>query len=228
MPLESTALAGLMYADYAAAIPTANAAIRANPSAGILPHNVPFEMVSAISTGLISAILASTISDTYTGVVGTTAQATPVPPFFNPGVVSGATTTFLGSMAWAGTASGIVATTLISSPFVHITSKMVLQMNPIPGAGPGGGVVSPVVNAGVPAAFTALCQSAMTSGFLASGKFNAEDLPLGPLSPKITLLVTNLSIAYGTIVGAVTANTAYVGASSGTGPLSAVNVGKFV
>ena len=227
MPLESTALAGLMYADYAAAMPTANAAIRSNPTAGVLPHNVPHAMFSSIAAGFMSALASTTVQDAYTGVVGSSATAAPIPPVFSPGLIASEITSLNAGMAWAGTASITLSTILITSLFTHVASKMVIQMNPLPGAGPGSGQVNGVTMAPVAAgAFAGVFQPAAMASFVASGKFNVGDSPAGPVSPQITLLVSNLATSYGVIVGGTTAVVTYAGASAGSGPLRHKNAAR--
>ena len=229
MALTGPTLAPLVYADYLSAIPTATAANRSNTTTGVLPHNVPLELVTAISGGFADALVAIPILDNYVGSAGTTATPTLTPPIFNPGLISSALATFLSSMAWAGPSGALIANILITSFFARVTSITQIQMNPIPGGATGAGAVTPASNPSLGAGFTSACSAAIMAKISASGYFNVGDVPGGSPTPQIALLVANLSTAYGTVVGGVTATIPYVGVpTTPTAPLTVVNTGKFL
>lgn len=229
MSISGSSLAPLVYADYLSAIPTAIDANRSNAAKGVGVHNVPLEMVTAISNGFCTALLGSSVFDNYVGVVGGTASAALVPPVFNPGIVSSATATFLSSMGWTGASAASFADILIFSFFQQVTTLAQISMNPIPGAGPGTGVISSVSNPSLGTTFTNVCSNAIMAEVIASGYFNVDDVAGGPPTPEIALLMTNLSTAYGTIVGGVTATIPYTGISATpTTALTVVNTGKFL
>ena len=228
MALSGTGLAALVYKDYLAAMPTASTANRSNVVAGIPTHNVPFELVSAISKGFSTALLSMLVSDNYVGSAGG-GSSTLTPPIFNPGLVTQATTTFTSSMGWAGSSAALFTNVMINLFFVNVTANVQIQMNPLPGAGPGTGLVTPGSNPSLSTSMTSSCSAAIIAEIAATNKFNLDDIIGGSPTPQIALLATNLSTAYGTIVGGVTAAIPYVGtASTPTSPLTAVNSGKFI
>ena len=228
MALSGTGLAALVYKDYLASMPTASTANRTNASAGIPTHNVPFELVSAVSKGFSTALLSMIVSDNYVGSAGG-GSSTITPPVFNPGLVTQATTSFTASMGWAGPSAAVFTNVMINLFFVNVAAITQIQMNPLPGAGPGTGLVTPGSNPSLAAAMTSACSAAIIGEITATNKFNLNDIIGGSPTPQIALLATNLSTAYGTIVGGVTATIPYVGtASTPTSPLTAVNSGKFI
>jgi hypothetical protein len=229
MALTASALTPLVYADYVAALPTATAANRENVALGIGYHNVPYELVDAISKGFVTALLSMTVFDAYTGTTGGSA-ATPTPPVFNPGVITTATASFLASMVWTGTSSGLISTVLISSFFNHIATLTQIQMNVLAGAGPGAGSVNSGVNPSLSTAMSSACAAAIIGEITSTSYFNQGDIIGGAPTAQITTLATNLSTAYGTVVGSVTAAIPYVGSPSTptTAPLTVTNSGKFL
>jgi len=230
MALSGSTLTPLVYADYLATLPLATGANRSNPSMGIPFHNVPFVLVQAISTGFSSALLTMAVSDNYVGSAGATGVAAPTVPVFNPGVMASALLQFTSSMAWAGPSGALVADVLITSFFAQVAGITQIQMNPIPGGAVGTGTVSPAANPSLAAAFTSACSAAIMAQISASGYFNVGDVVVGGApTPQIARLVTNLSTAYGSVVGSVTATIPYAGAAATpTAPLTVVNVGKFI
>lgn len=228
MALTGAALTPLVYGDYVAVIPTAPAANRTNLAQGIITHNVPFEMIQAISTGFSNSLLLMAVKDAYVGVPGSSAVATPTVPVFNPGLISSSVATFLTSMGWVGASASVIANALITSFFARVASLTQIQMNPILGAAVGTGTVSTVANPDLAGAFTSACSSAIMGQLFTSGYFGTGDIPGAPVTPQMTRLVTNLSTAYGTIVGGVTAVVPYAGAAASSTPLSVPNVGKFL
>ena len=228
MALTGETLAGLVYADYLASIPTAIDANRSNATMGVPTHNVPYELVSAISKGFASALLSMTVFDSYAGSAGGGSPSL-VPPVFNTGLITTATATFLSSMGWAGTSSTSFTNIMLSSFFSNVASITQIQMNVLPGAGPGTGLINTGVNPGLGATMTSACSAAIISEITSTNKFNQDDISGGAPTAQISLLATNLSTAYGTIVGGLTGTVPYAGtASTPTTALSAVNSGKFV
>ena len=230
MAITGSTLGGMVYASYIASIPTAASANRSNSSLGIVSHNVPYELSMAISKGFCTALLSMQVFDTYTGVLGPgSAVSTPAPPIFNAGIIETASATFLGSMGWSGAYSVIFADIMIDSLFQHVSSISQIQMNTLTAAGPGVGNVTAAVNPTLAATMSSLCATTIISEITSTNKFNQGDIIGGSPTDEIALLATNLSIAYGTVVGAVTSTVPYVGvATTPTSALSMINSGKFI
>ena len=227
MALSSSGLAGLVLADYFAVFPTAAAVLRENTTTGVLPHNPPTEMITAICTGVVDALKMMLVRDNYTGVAGTTAYAQMTPPIFNPGIITAQSVSLMSTLGWVGGSATPLVDVLINSLFQAITATGSIKMPPLVGGGTGVGLVTPSVNPSLAAAMTAACQSTLVSAFTATGYFAIDDIPGGGLTPQMAAMITGLSSAYGSVVGSVTASVTYTGGSSGSA-LTFVNSGTFV
>lgn len=228
MALTAAGLLPLVLADYVSVFPGAATVVRSNTSTGVVPHSPPTELVSAICSGFATALTSMVVRDAYTGVSGSgQAIAKQVTPVFNPGTVTNATNTFIATMQWTGTNSLSLANVLISSFFVRVASITRIAMPPLTGAGAGAGVVSLAINPTLATAMTAAASSAILSAFTSSGYFAIGDVPGNAATPQIAALSSALSVAYGSVVGSVTAATVYTGPAT-TGPLLLTNSGKFV
>jgi len=227
MALSSTALTRLVLADYFLAFPQAVAVVRSNATTSVTPHNPPSEMVSAICAGTVNAMTAMVVRDAYGGVSGPgSAIAVLAKPVFNPGVVTSSTATLMATLGWTGPYAASLAGVLVSSLFTRIASVTSIALPPLVGAGAGAGVVSPAVNPTLSTAMTTAASTAILSEFTSSGYFAINDIPGNAVTPQVAALVTALSVAYGAVVGSVTAATVYTGPATTT-PLSLTNTGKF-
>ena len=196
MALAGPALSTAVFGKYLATMPTAAAAMRANPAMGITPYCVPQVMIDCICNAFVKAIMLQTVKDTVTGTAGS-GTAAPVPFVFPPAVIAGAQATFITSMAWAGTAHAIVANALVTEVATQAMAMGQVQMAPPPGVAMGAGVISPAVNPTLAMVMSASVSGEMNVAFTASKKFNVLDAPAGPLTPQIARLITSLATAYG-------------------------------
>ena len=232
MALSASTLAGLVYADYLAVIPTATDANRENTTTGVPLHNVPFELLTAISAGFVDALSSITLSDSYKGVEGesgTTAGASYAVPTFNPGVITAASSTFLTTLGWTGEQAATFTDIFITSFFNKVASVVLISMNDIPNGGDGVGTISSGVNPDLGATATGLFQSSILSEIASSGYFCTDDTPGNSPTPEISNLVSSLATAYGTIVGEVSAVITYNGTDKTSGSsLEFNNTGNFI
>lgn len=226
MPLVGSALSGAVFGKYVSTMPTAAAAVRTNVLMGVPTHCVPQVMIECICNAFATALTMMTVKDIVTGTAGA-GTAAPVPFVFPPPAIAGAQTQFIASMAWAGPSAPILATALITDVATQAMAMGQVQMGPPPGVGVGAGVISPASNPHLAAAMSATVSGQLNTFFTASKMFNLGDAPAGALTPQIALLIANLSTAYGSIVGAVTGNVAYVGSAS-TSAAATTGTGKFI
>tara|TARA_B100000131_G_scaffold111_1_gene137 strand:- start:10793 stop:11473 length:681 start_codon:yes stop_codon:yes gene_type:complete len=226
MPLVGSALSGAVFGKYVSTMPTATAAVRTNVLMGVPTHCVPQVMIECICNAFAAALLTVTVKDIVTGTAGA-GTAAPVPFVFPPPAIAAAQTKFIANMAWAGPSAPILATALITDVATQAMAMGQVQMGPPPGVGVGTGVISPASNPHLAMVMSAAVSGQLNTFFTASKMFNLGDAPAGPLTPQIAMLIMNLSTAYGSIVGAVTGNVAYVGSAS-TSAAATTGTGKFI
>lgn len=198
MPLEPMSFCSSLSGVVLGKLPTAAAATRTNPLMGVLPHNPYIEMVNACALGWLTTIMTpGIIIDAYTGVVGAVGTAVPTPMLF-PGA-GAAAAAFQSSMAWVGVSSTFVAQALTMDIWTLTMSLGLIQMNPLPGAAVGVGVVNPLTLSMLGPMFT----TNLTTQFMAKGFFSLGDAGFG-LTPEIARLITSLSTAYAMNMGGLT------------------------
>ena len=218
MPLEPTSFSAAVWGSAATYLPppaNPNAAIRSNPTMGIVPHNPILTLVTTVASTYATTLLATPVVGSYVGVVGATATAPPMA--FTMPAAPAAAATFQASMGWVGAMGTPLAQLFTTEVFLKTMSLGMIQFTPLPGAAVGAWTVVPASLASFGAAFS----GALTGALTATGFFSTGDTKAG-LTPQIALLVTNLTTAYVTALTSTVCVVPTVGAPIPAPPASPV------
>lgn len=199
MPLEPASFSAAVWGSAATYLPppaNPNAAIRSNPTMGIVPHNPIMTLVTTVASTYATTLLATPVTGTYVGVTGAIAAGPPT-AIVMPAAPAAAAT-FQASMGWVGAMGTPLAQLFTTEVFLKTMSLGMIQLTPLPGAAVGAWTVIPATLASFGAAFS----GALTGALTATGFFSPGDTKAG-LTPQIALLVTNLTTAYVTALTSI-------------------------
>tara|TARA_B100000085_G_scaffold282684_1_gene311737 strand:- start:106 stop:768 length:663 start_codon:yes stop_codon:yes gene_type:complete len=220
--MTPSVISSSLFTQFLASTPTAVNALADTPTSAVATVGPKFnpmkKMLDAIVTGWVRGLKTVVISGQYIGTVGAVGTAAPV--VINFVNAPGATASLFASMGWKGPSSVVLLNLFTTNLAATTTANMLLQVQPIPGAGSGTFVVTPLHNAGLASA-TGVFHTTLTTAF-------QQELVFGPaLNPQISKLITALSTAFAIMVASATGATAVAG-PVGPSPYSIPYVGKYL
>lgn len=225
MPVTATGVYGVVWPQLIGKMPTVVNANRANVAQAVPPHNVMSKMLTYCCRAWVSVITATPVTNTYAGVTGGSAIASPTNIIFPGAGAAGAQ--LIAAMQWLGPSAPIIANALTMDIAIATQAQALYVSGPCPGGGAGSGVILP--NNTVPLLSTAgLFVAALVTNFQSEGLFSINDLKVAP-TPQIIRLIGSLGGVYATMYASMTSGPiAYAGPVSPV-PLSVPVVpGKIV
>lgn len=219
-------LHGPVFNSYCAAFPTARAARRSNPAAGIPDHCIPEAYWRALTRALETTLPSLILYDLGAGSNDLPGTSLPV-PFLLPAIPA-ALSQFLLDTGWSGPHALQVASFMVSAPLLEVVAQGRLRMDLNPLLGTGVGIVSPASNPGLFGTARAALEGALLAAFTDS-YFSVDDLPGNPPTPQIVRTIPHFATAYATAIASLTAAVPYTGSGIITAPVAGVvNRGQII
>ena len=222
MPLVAANISKGSFSQYVGMVPTAVNARRSNKEKAVPVHNPAQTLIDACTKAWTSVLLSTSLTGIYVGVAAPGAATHVAPsPFFLPMAAAGASM-LVASMGWTGVHAYSFAHALTGAPALLSMSTGKVYCSPVPGGGPGSGVISiassPYLSATSPAFY-----SAMKANITSTGKFTVDDSG-ATLTPQIQRLMVSLSSVYASIFSSILCFPPFVGGVAPS-PMTGITTG---
>jgi hypothetical protein len=209
--MNAVELAADVFRDHVAVFPNAVDVVRADPAAGIQPHNPMEAFVQCLCAGVVSAFAQAPLFVAYSGKDG--GSRDDAYSAFTLLRTEPAVDAFLTASGWSGGWSRAVAGVLVGSVLERIAARAHLHF---PGAASGSGQGSALVYNPDTSAVESALQSTLRAAFLADGRFYEGDVEANGLSQVLEDQLDAYARGYAEGLGLVYAEVSISGSSSGS------------
>jgi hypothetical protein len=226
MAITPPALVSIVWGKLVTAMPSAQLNWRLSSNPSVVPHNPMLEIITYCCTAWHLTLLATPVSNTYTGTAGGANVPTPTPIVFI--TAPAAAPNLIGLMAWMGPACIPFANALTTDIGLATASIAQYVPAPVPGGGQGTGAILPQNQVAL-TTLAGVFYGHLRAQFMSKGFFTVGDLMV-VLTPQIDILLGVLSGLYSTMLSSVTTVTPII-YSGPTAPSAMVNpaaAGKIV